>query len=95
MQTLIEAGLSPFTLSEALELTSTVLSIAGAELLSRDNTKSNWGWAFWLVSNVTFSGFAILNHHWGILVMQVWFTKTSVAGIRNHLFPYLRAGKRR
>jgi len=27
---------------------------------------------------------------WGIVVMQAWFFKTSLVGVRNHLIPVLR-----
>lgn len=68
-------------------------SILGAEKLSRGSDSAAWGWMFWLVANVLFIAFAIVTKQWGILVMQMWFMKTSVFGIKNHLLPLLLARK--
>jgi hypothetical protein len=73
--------------SQLLELFAAVVSVAGAEMLSRKNSLTPWGWALWLIANITFSIFALMNQHWFLFAMQIWFMKTSIAGIRNHLIP--------
>jgi hypothetical protein len=77
------------TTSQALECFSAAVSIAGAEMLSRKNRLAPWGWAAWLLGNITFLAFALMNHFWALLVMQIWFMRTSLRGIQNYLIPTL------
>lgn len=78
---------------KALEYVASALSIAGAELVSRKSEKGKWGWAIWLCANLVFIAFAYFSELWGLLVMQLWFTKTSIKGIRTHLLPSLNRTK--
>lgn len=82
---------TPITLTLTLEVIGTILSIAGAELVSRNSKFSPWGWAAWLVANVVMMGFAWINNHYGLMLMQAWFFKTSFTGSQKS--PDAHAGK--
>lgn len=81
---------SQVTWVQVLEYGGSACSIIGAEMLSSRHRQANWGWAIWLVANIFLLSFALASNLWGIVLMQIWFMKTSVAGMRNHLMPSLK-----
>lgn len=87
------SSLGAMGLQQQFEYAASGLSIVGAELLSRKTRHAPWGWFVWLLANMAFITFAVLGGHWGILVMQIWFMKTNLCGISNHLLPILRHEK--
>lgn len=77
------------------EYAGSALAIIGAELVSSKRKEAQWGWAFWLISNVLIAVVGLASGHYGVMIMQCWFLKTSYQGIRNHLTPHLRFLKTR
>ena len=56
-------------------------ALAGSLLLALHATFSGWGFVVYLISNASWTAFAILSRTWGIFVMQVGFTATSLVGV--------------
>jgi len=55
--------------------------LAGAALIALNNRYSKWGFVAFLASNFLWLYFGYANQTWGMVVMQVGFTMTSVTGI--------------
>jgi hypothetical protein len=55
--------------------------LLGAGLLAADTSWSWFGFALFLASNIAWIGFACQKRHWGLLLMQVGFTCTSLLGL--------------
>jgi len=60
--------------------------MAGAGLLALHTAISGWGFALFLLSNMFMLAYGFLSRAKGLMLMQVGFTVTSVAGIANWIF---------
>lgn len=64
--------------------------LLGAAILAAHGTNADWGFVFFLMSNVFFIIFSIKAKLSWLFIMQVGFTATSVIGIYNGILsPYL------
>lgn len=59
------------------------LGLVGAYFLATHGQYADWGFVFFLTSNLFFILFAIKGKHYGLLIMQLGFTYTSLLGIYN------------
>ncbi len=64
-----------------LEWLGSATGLFGSALLSANIAVSGYGFLAFLVSNVFWSAFALRARLWGMLLMQVGFTVTSVIGV--------------
>ena len=55
--------------------------LTGSALLSLNDDWSRWGFVVYLVSNLCWFVFGIRNRAWGLVLMQVGFTMTSLNGV--------------
>lgn len=65
----------------AIEWTGALLGLLGAALLASKMSWSKFGFVAYLVSNVCWIVYAVKHGAYGLLVMQIGFTITSVIGI--------------
>jgi hypothetical protein len=72
-------------LTTLLEWLGAGMAILGAAILATNSDISGLGFVAFLVSNVFLMLFAYRIQRWGLLLMQLVFTATSVAGIVNWL----------
>lgn len=70
-----------------LEWFGALTGVIGATLVAMNVPASRWAFVVYLVSNGCWAGFALLSGAWGLLLMQVVFTATSVLGIYRWWFP--------
>lgn len=75
-----------YYVSLILEWSGAVMGLIGAWLLSCGGKKSGFGFVFFLLSNVFLITYAIMLESYGLLIMQLGFTVTSVNGVRTWLF---------
>lgn len=68
-------------LNRVLEWSGSLTGLVGAALLATHSVWSGWGFASFLISNVFWFAFGVRTRTWGLLVMQVGFTATSLMGI--------------
>ncbi|MDK9702492.1 MAG: hypothetical protein OEL20_05080 [Sulfuritalea sp.] len=61
--------------------------VAGAAALAMRKSWSGIGFLLFLISNILWAAFAVLTESHGLLWQQIAFTVTSLAGIRNWIFP--------
>lgn len=64
-----------------LEWLGCVLGITGSLLLAIKSKYSRWAWPTFLSSNFCWAGFGIITGAYGLIVMQMAFTVTSIIGI--------------
>ena len=86
---------SPLAVVQIFEFAGAILSILGAELMSRQTRYAHWGWAFWLLATITFAMFSLMAGHYFMLATQLWFVKTNIQGIRTYLMPTLASKQMR
>jgi len=70
-----------------LEWSGAILGLIGAGMLAINHRVSRFGWLFYLVSNVCWVAFGIATHAFGLVVMQVGFTVTTLVGIYRWFSP--------
>lgn len=58
-----------------------LIGLTGAYLLAANKPNSYLGWRYFLAANFAMIVFALIGHHWGLLLQQVGFTATSLLGI--------------
>ena len=68
-------------LQEILQWSGCVTGVLGSALLACRSKWSGWGFALFLFSNGLWIDYGILTHTFGLIVMQVAFTVTSIIGI--------------
>jgi len=66
---------------EEIEWTATILSLAGAIMLSTNMTGARWAWPVWLVSNIFWIWFGCEKEAYGLVLTQIGFTVTSLIGV--------------
>ena len=64
-----------------LEWLGCITGIVGSTMLAANTTASRWGFAWYLASNVSWIGFGVATHAWGLVTMQLAFTGVSVFGL--------------
>lgn len=69
------------TVTTAIEWGGALLGLLGASVLSANHRLSGWGFLAFLASNVCWIAFSLLTQAYGLLVMQLGFTLTSVVGL--------------
>lgn len=69
-----------------VEWSGSATGLMGAALLAANISVSAFGFVAFLVSNLFWIAYAILIRSWGLLVMQVGFTATSVLGLWRWFF---------
>jgi len=57
------------------------MGLLGAALLATNSDISGWGFVAFLVSNLFWIAFGVLNKTYGLLLMQTGFTLTSILGV--------------
>ncbi len=72
-----------------LEWLGCLTGLLGALLLAHNSRYSGYGFVAFLVSNTCWIGYGVLGESWGLVVMQLGFTATSVLGLYRW-FPGLR-----
>lgn len=72
-------------LDKSLEIFGSVTGLLGAALLSLNNEYSGFGFVLFLFSNFAWMGFGYIKGYTWLVIMQVGFTLTSLAGIYNWL----------
>ena len=70
---------------ETLEWAGCITGLCGAGLVALKTRYSGWGFVLYLASNGAWIAFGLLSHAYGVVVMQVGFTVTSVIGVWNWL----------
>lgn len=79
-----------------LEWFGALLGLCGASLLASHHRYCGWGFLAFLLSNLCWIGFALLTGAYGLLLMQLGFTLTSVVGFfRWVLIPPVPYSKKR
>jgi len=68
-----------FTVS--IEWLGSITGLIGAFLVATHSQYADYGFIFFLLSNILFIRFAVQGKHTGLLVMQLGFTLTSLIGI--------------
>ena len=68
------------------EFAGSIFGLLGAFLVAMQAPGSEFGFVFFLISNLFFIRFSISNRYFALLVMQVGFTATSLIGIYNGFF---------
>lgn len=63
------------------EWTGCTLGVIGAFLVATNSRVSAWGFVAFLLSNVAWIVFAVVEGKTGLLVQQVFFTATSLLGL--------------
>lgn len=63
-----------------LEWTGAAFGLIGAGLLAMNARFSGYGWIFFLASNVAWISYGLLMSAFGLVVMQIGFTATSLLG---------------
>lgn len=76
-------------MSTLLEWLGCFSGLLGAALLAFNNRHSGYGFVAFLASNLCWIGYGLLTDAWGLVVMQLGFTATSVLGLY-HWFPGVR-----
>lgn len=72
-----------------LEWLGCMTGLLGATLLALNNRYSGYGFMVFLVSNGCWVMYGILGGAWGLIVMQLGFTATSLLGLYRW-FPSVR-----
>lgn len=68
-------------MTSMLEWLGCLTGLSGALLLALNSRYSGYGFVAFLVSNVCWIGYGALSGSWGMVVMQLGFTATSVLGL--------------
>ena len=68
------------------EFVGSLLGLIGAFVVAKQNQGSEFGFVFFLISNLFFIQFSLTNRYYALLLMQVGFTVTSLMGIYNGFF---------
>ena len=68
------------------EFAGSFFGLMGAFLVAMQVSGSEYGFVFFLISNVFFIQFSLSNRYYALLLMQVGFTATSLMGIYNGFF---------
>ncbi len=76
-------------MASVLEWLGCLSGLLGAALLALNNRYSGYGFAAFLISNVCWISYGVLSGSWGLVVMQMGFTATSLLGLYRW-FPELR-----
>ena len=63
------------------EWTGCTLGVLGAFLVATNSRVSAWGFVAFLLSNVAWIVFAVVESKTGLLIQQVFFTATSLLGL--------------
>ncbi|MEW6283016.1 MAG: hypothetical protein AB1758_30665 [Candidatus Eremiobacterota bacterium] len=63
------------------EWAGALTGLLGAALLATNSDISGWGFVAFLVSNLFWIAFGLLNKTYGLLLMQAGFTLTSIVGV--------------
>ena len=66
---------------EILEILGCLTGLAGAFLLSSNSKNSGYGFVLFLLSNLCWIAFGVINNVPAMVVMQIGFTYTSLRGI--------------
>lgn len=67
-----------------LDWPAMITALAGSWLVGSQTVTSRWrGFALYLVSNGLWAVWGVYNHAWALLIMQVFFTVTSIRGLMN------------
>ena len=64
-----------------VEWIGSITGLAGSALLASHTALSGYGFAAFLASNVFWIAFALRLRLWGMLMMQIGFTLTSLIGL--------------
>jgi len=70
-----------------IEWAGSLFGILGALLLALNTKVSGWGFVLFLISNVFWIAYGMMNEVYSLLVMQAFFTATSLLGVKRWLFP--------
>lgn len=70
-----------------LEWVGAGFGIAGTLLLARKSVHARWAWPLYLVSNGCWIAFGYITGAYGMVVMNLVFTATSIIGIRHWFRP--------
>lgn len=65
----------------SIEWLGSITGLVGAFLLATHSQYADYGFVFFLLSNMFFIRFAVQGKHVGLLVMQLGFTLTSIIGL--------------
>lgn len=68
------------------EWLGSLTGIGGATFLALNMPWSGWGFVLFMFSNLFWASFSILRGYYGLLLMQVGFTFTSILGIYRWFF---------
>ncbi|MAP25338.1 MULTISPECIES: nicotinamide mononucleotide transporter [unclassified Methylophaga] len=68
------------------EFSGSIFGLLGAFLVAMQVPGSEFGFVFFLISNLFFIQFSLSNRYYALLLMQVGFTATSLMGIYNGFF---------
>ena len=78
------------TILNLLQWPALVLAIAGAPLVASGVSRRVYvGFTLWTVSNLCWIAWALTTGTWSVLLMQVYFLFTSLAGRRNNRRGYI------
>lgn len=67
-----------------VEWSGSILGMVGAAMLASNSGLAAHGFAAFLLSNLFWIYLGVSKKMWGLVVMQLGFTATSVMGIINH-----------
>lgn len=70
---------------DPLQWVACVLSMGGAQLLSSMHSGAAWGWVLYLCANAVFLVWGLRRRLMPFVLMQIYFSYTSINGIVNHL----------
>ncbi len=85
MQLTMHTAIDNLKLRKAFEYSGAAMGLLGAILISLNASYSGLGFIFFLASNVFLIGFALVTKCYGILLLQIGFTITSIMGIYHWL----------
>ena len=76
-----QEALARITRAQVFEWSGCITGVIGAGLLALNNRWSGFGFLFFLLANGCWITFGVMTAAWGLVVMQVFCTGTSMLGI--------------
>lgn len=71
--------------TDIFEWSASILGSVGALLLSLNIKYSGWGYVFFFIANIAWITFGYLINAQGLIMNQVFFSITSLIGIKQYL----------
>lgn len=73
------------------EWIGSICGVLGALLISSNTRHSSWGWWLFLVSSLSLCAYAVVQHAWGLLLLNGCFVMTNVTGLIRWWMPAIKA----